>query len=78
LLHAVGLPELITTNLDDYENLSVELAMDPSRLNILRQKLKANRTSCVLFDTPLFVSKLEAQYIDICKSIEINGRTSRT
>ena len=78
LLHAVGLPELITSNLEDYENLAVELANDPSRLGKLRQKLKANRSSCVLFDSPLFVSKLEEQYVDICKSIEINGGRSRT
>ena len=67
LLHAVGLPELITTNLEDYENLAIELANDPSRLGKLRQKLKANRSSCVLFDSPLFVSKLEEQYMNICK-----------
>jgi predicted O-linked N-acetylglucosamine transferase (SPINDLY family) len=78
LLHAVGLPELITSNLDDYETMAVELANDPNRLDKLRQKLKANRSSCVLFDSPLFVSKLEEQYVDIYKSIELNGERSRT
>jgi len=68
LLHAVGLPELITTNLEDYENLAVELASDPIRLGKLREQLKANRSSCVLFDSPLFVSKLEEQYRNISKS----------
>jgi predicted O-linked N-acetylglucosamine transferase (SPINDLY family) len=68
LLHAVGLPELITTNLEDYENLAVELANDPNRIEKLRQKLKANRSNCLLFDSPLFVSKLEEQYTNIHKS----------
>jgi len=68
LLHAVGLPELITTNIEDYETLAVQLASEPSRLAELRQKLKANRSSCVLFDSPLFVTKLEEQYKNIYKS----------
>jgi len=74
LLHAVGLPELITSKLEDYENLAIELANDPSRLGKLRQKLIANRSNCVLFDSPLFVAKLEEQYRNISKNDDLaNG-----
>jgi predicted O-linked N-acetylglucosamine transferase (SPINDLY family) len=30
LLHAIGLPELITESLDDYEALAIVLAGDPA------------------------------------------------
>jgi predicted O-linked N-acetylglucosamine transferase (SPINDLY family) len=39
LLHAVGLPELVTHNARDYEALALQLATDPARLARLRAKL---------------------------------------
>lgn len=59
LLNAIGLPELITTNLGDYERLAVELASDPTRLRGLRQRLQENRATHPLFDTPRFVRAME-------------------
>jgi len=59
LLEAVGLPELIVPDLDQYEHLAVELAADRGRLTQLRARLAANRGTCPLFDTPRFVRNLE-------------------
>lgn len=59
LLNALGLPELITTSLDDYEQRAVELANDPLRLRELRQRLQDNRATHPLFDAPRFVRALE-------------------
>jgi predicted O-linked N-acetylglucosamine transferase (SPINDLY family) len=59
LLKAVDLPELITYNLQDYENKAVELAEHPERVAAMKQQLIDNRMSCVLFDTPSFVRDLE-------------------
>jgi predicted O-linked N-acetylglucosamine transferase (SPINDLY family) len=59
LLHAVGLPELVTHHLDDYENLAVELAQHPDKLPAIRQKLMQNRNTTILFDTPFFAKNLE-------------------
>src|SRR5262249_15317237 len=42
-LHALGLPELITTSLDEYENLALALAKDPARLRAIRDQLARNR-----------------------------------
>jgi protein O-GlcNAc transferase len=62
LLYAVGLPELITDNLTDYENLALELAQNPAKLAELKNRLKENRDTCALFDTPRYVRNLEKAY----------------
>ena len=62
LLSAVGLPELITTSLEDYEALALALAASPARLAALREKLVANRFTTPLFDTPRFTRHIEAAY----------------
>ncbi len=59
LLHAVGLPELVTDSEEAYEDLAVQLATQPERLQALRQKLITQRDTCALFDTPRFVRHLE-------------------
>lgn len=62
LLKAVGLPELITTNLQDYEKLALELATHPTKLAFFKKRLKENQNTCVLFDTPRWVKNLETGY----------------
>ena len=59
ILTAVGLPELITDSLEQYEDLAVELATVPGKLAQLRSKLARNRHTEPLFDTPRFVRNLE-------------------
>jgi predicted O-linked N-acetylglucosamine transferase (SPINDLY family) len=61
-LHAVGLPELVTTSLDAYETLALTLARDPSALAGIRGKLAKNRSTHPLFDTARFTRHLEAAY----------------
>jgi predicted O-linked N-acetylglucosamine transferase (SPINDLY family) len=62
LLHAIGLPELVTTTADEYEALAVELATNPERLQSIRARLDANRLTTPLFDTARFTRRLEAAY----------------
>ncbi|SEH04844.1 Uncharacterised protein [Candidatus Venteria ishoeyi] len=62
LLQAAGLPELITNNLQDYENLALSLARNPDKLAAIKHQLKTNRDSCALFNTPMFVKHLETAY----------------
>jgi len=62
LLHAAGLPELVTHSLREYETLALELAAEPSRLQAIRRKLAANRLACPLFDTERFRRHIEAAY----------------
>jgi protein O-GlcNAc transferase len=51
LLHAAGLPELVTGSLTEYEALALKLARDPAALAALKDKLAKNRDTCALFDT---------------------------
>jgi protein O-GlcNAc transferase len=62
LLHAAGLPELVTHSLREYETLALELVTEPSRLQAIRRKLAANRLACPLFDTERFRRHIEAAY----------------
>jgi len=63
LLSAVGLPELITASLAEYETLATRLARDEPLLASLKAKLAKNRDSTSLFDTAAYTRNLEAAYI---------------
>ncbi len=63
LLTAMGLPELVTENLADYEALILALARDPSRLAATRDKLAANRLTMPLFDSERFTRNLEVAFV---------------
>jgi predicted O-linked N-acetylglucosamine transferase (SPINDLY family) len=62
MLHAVGLPDLVTTSVPEYETLALTLARNPGRLASLRQKLARHRDVYPLFDTARFTRHLEAAY----------------
>jgi predicted O-linked N-acetylglucosamine transferase (SPINDLY family) len=62
LLHAVGLPELVTSSLEEYEALAMKLANDSALLNSIREKLARNRDAAPLFDTDRFRRHIEAAY----------------
>jgi predicted O-linked N-acetylglucosamine transferase (SPINDLY family) len=62
LLQAVGLPELVTRDLEAYEALGLSLAREPARLAALRQRLADNRARAPLFDTARTTRAIEAAY----------------
>ena len=62
LLHAVGLPELVTASLEEYEALGRRLAADPGLLRATREKLARQRLTTPLFDTDRFRRHVEAAY----------------
>ena len=62
LLKAVGLPELITTSLKDYEALALKLAREPSFLTAIKARLARNRDTYPLFDAARFTRHIEAAY----------------
>lgn len=62
LLHAIGLPELITGSREAYEMEAIALANNPARLAALKRKLDANRLRTPLFDTEAFTRHLEAAF----------------
>jgi predicted O-linked N-acetylglucosamine transferase (SPINDLY family) len=62
LLHAIGLPELVTDCLIEYEALALKLAQQPELLAALKAKLARNRTSQALFDTERQCRYIESAY----------------
>ena len=63
LLNAIELPELITNTQEEYEALAIDLALNPTKLTNIKNKLANNRFTTPLFDTPLFAQNLETAYI---------------
>jgi predicted O-linked N-acetylglucosamine transferase (SPINDLY family) len=63
LLKSVGLPELITSSLDEYEARLCDLLDERRELSILRARLQQNIVRAPLFDTDRFRTHLEAAYI---------------
>ena len=62
LLHAVGLPELITATQEQYEALAVELAGNAKLLAGIRTKLLNSLGTAPLFNTAATARHLEAAY----------------
>jgi predicted O-linked N-acetylglucosamine transferase (SPINDLY family) len=65
LLHAVGLPELVTASLEEYEATALRLAGSPELLAELRGRLLANRAIAPLFDSRRLARHLEAAYLEM-------------
>ena len=72
LLKAIGLPELVTETQSEYEALAIELATNPAKLKVIKNKLDINRLRTPLFDTPRFTKNLEAALIAIHERYQSN------
>lgn len=62
LLQAVGLPDLVVSDLAEYERLAVELGRQPAQLMAIRERLKQNLQGCSLYDTRTYARHLESAY----------------
>ncbi len=62
LLIGLGLAELVTESLTDYEAVALELAMNPARLTRLRRQLTESRRTHHFFDTERYTRHLESAY----------------
>ncbi len=70
LVKAIGLPELVTHSLAEYEALALRLAREPALLASYRDRLAANRLAYPLFDTDRFRRHIETAYLkmwEICE-----------
>ena len=73
LLQAVGLPELVTHGLAEYEAAARRLATDPARLGAIRRKLEQNRRTHPLFDTDRFRGHIETAYTTMWDILQRGG-----
>ena len=73
LLHAAGIPEMVTSSLADYEALALQLARDPARLAAIKARLAANRSTTALCDADAFTRNLEAIYTSMWRQSQLGG-----
>ena len=65
ILTTLKLPELITNNITDYENLAVELALKEKKITKFRQMVKDASKKSELFDSVNFTKNLESIYLNL-------------
>lgn len=77
LIKAVGLPELITNNLKEYENLCIRLAKNYKELEALKSKLLQNRLTAPLFNTYDFAKNMDKAFKKIWSGYQSGSMTCR-
>ncbi|MEZ5644372.1 MAG: tetratricopeptide repeat protein [Burkholderiaceae bacterium] len=55
LLRGLGLPDLVTHSLVEYEELAIQIAVTPGRIDEIKQRLAHGRDHSPVFDMPRFV-----------------------
>ena len=73
LLHAIGLPELVTESRDDYVQLAISLARDRERRQALRDKLARLLPESNLFNPQRFTRQFEA----LCHAMYAQAQAGR-
>jgi predicted O-linked N-acetylglucosamine transferase (SPINDLY family) len=69
LLTAIGLPELITYDLQSYYQLALELANTPDKLVEIKNKLNRMKDSSLLFDSATFTHSLENAFREMYEDL---------
>ncbi len=75
-MKAAGLPELITSSLQEYERRALEMARNAGELQALRERLARNRPTAPLFDTAGYTRHLEAAYL-VMHQRALNGEPAQ-
>lgn len=73
LLTAMGVPELITHSLEDYERMALEFARDRTSLEPIRRKIADRRDASPLFDSTRYTRNMERAFetmVEIMRSGE--------
>lgn len=73
LLHAAGLPEMVTHSQAEFEARAIALAADRAALAGIRARLAAALPDCALFDSPRYARNLEAAVRAMCDRQRAGG-----
>lgn len=74
LLHNVGLGDLVTHSLDDYEAVALRLAHHPAELAEVKARLARHRAVAPLFDSEELCRHLESLYTTIWHETQLASR----
>lgn len=69
-LRAIGLPDMVTSTLAEYEALALRLALEPAVLASVRARLSENRSTYPLFDMARYARELEDGLLRLWKDYE--------
>jgi len=69
LLHSLHLDELITYNLEEYEDKATDLFFNKNKLKKIKDKLIINRKKSSLFNTKLVTKQIEDIYLNLTNSL---------
>ena len=61
ILNAIGLEELISTDIEDYLDKAVELSQNHKKFSEIKKKIE-NKNTLVLFDSKKYTQDLEKLY----------------
>jgi protein O-GlcNAc transferase len=76
ILHGIGLEELVTHSIEEYEELAVKLALDKDSLNRIRTKLKENKTETKFFSSSRFARVLESSFEQVVQKHRMGDHKS--
>ena len=62
LLAVIEMEEIITDNLNNYEDLAIKLDNNKAYLNVIKTRLIRNKTNPKLFNVSIMMSELERTY----------------
>lgn len=65
ILHAIGLSELVASSQAEYEALAIELGTNKHKMDIIKDRLLANRLTTPLFNAGQFTQTLELAFIEM-------------
>jgi predicted O-linked N-acetylglucosamine transferase (SPINDLY family) len=65
LITAIGLPEMIMSSAEEYENTAIYYGQNSKELLDLKERLKANRLNSSLFDSKRFTTNIESLYLEL-------------
>lgn len=65
LLNGCQLSELVANTMQEYEEIAVRIALDPSYKEQLKARLSVNRHTAELFDTPRLACDIECAYAEM-------------
>jgi protein O-GlcNAc transferase len=68
LLNSIGVNELITESIDDYEKLALKISNDKEYFKKIKLKIKKNKSKSNLFRSDVYTKNIERAYIEAYKN----------